>query len=537
MAEAERIYSNGQPGLAEMEPSQDLYETPADRLDAFVEHCLQPHGEWKEEVQDAWQRSEKFLRNHCFRDELLGDQEVRVLKVVKGGSSGKGTTLNHSSDVDMVPFLSCFSSFQDQALLRGSIISLIEEKLTHCSRSLAYNITLAPRRETTRVPRSLSFQVQARRSSEIIRVDVLPAFNALRNFCPDSKPPPEIYENLITTHGAPGEFSPSFTELQRHFVKSRPTKLKSLLRLVKHWYLQYVKRKYRKAAVPPKYALELLTIYAWEMGTNKNESFNLDEGFIAVMKLLRDYEDICIYWTKYYDFENEVVRIFIKKQLKECRPIILDPADPTNNLGRAKRWDLVAKEAIYCLKQDCCRTEDSSQAWHVQPARDVQVIVKHTGWEPWTLSVDPYSPIWKMKVEIKSTCRLQGQQRLSFQEPGGDRQLLSSRRTLADYGIFSKVNVRVLETFPPEIQVFVKDSSGHTKPYAIDPDNSIRDLKEKIEEAGGPCVEDQILRFQGRKLWNHRSLSDLQIEDCDTITLIRKDYNSPVVPVVWPFMM
>lgn len=83
--------------------------------------------------------------------------------------------------------------------------------------------------------------------------------------------------------------------------------------------LQYVKRKYRKAAVPPKYALELLTIYAWEMGTNKNESFNLDEGFIAVMKLLRDYEDICIYWTKYYDFENEVVRIFIKKQLKECR--------------------------------------------------------------------------------------------------------------------------------------------------------------------------------------------------------------------------
>nr|XP_044631685.1 2'-5'-oligoadenylate synthase-like protein 2 isoform X2 [Equus asinus] len=471
-----------------MEPSQDLYETPADRLDAFVEHCLQPHGEWKEEVQDAWQRSEKFLRNHCFRDELLGDQEVRVLKVVKGGSSGKGTTLNHSSDVDMVLFLSCFSSFQDQAMLRGFIISRIEEKLTHCSRSLAYNITLAPRRETTRVPRSLSFQVQARRSSEIIRVDVLPAFNALRNFCPDSKPPPEIYENLITTHGPPGEFSPSFTELQRHFVKSRPTKLKSLLRLVKHWYLQYVKRKYRKAAVPPKYALELLTIYAWEMGTNKNESFNLDEGFIAVMKLLRDYEDICIYWTKYYDFENEVVRIFIKKQLKECRPIILDPADPTNNLGREKRWDLVAKEAVYCLKQDCCRTEDSSQAWHVQ-------------------------------------------------EPGGDRQLLSSRRTLADYGIFSKVNVRVLETFPPEIQVFVKDSSGHTKPYAIDPDNSIRDLKEKIEEAGGPCVEDQILRFQGRKLWNHRSLSDLQIEDCDTITLIRKDYNSPVVPVVWPFTM
>lgn len=114
-----------------------------------------------------------------FKASCLRGSEAQHRCPPQGGSSGKGTTLNHSSDVDMVPFLSCFSSFQDQALLRGSIISLIEEKLTHCSRSLAYNITLAPRRETTRVPRSLSFQVQARRSSEIIRVDVLPAFNAL----------------------------------------------------------------------------------------------------------------------------------------------------------------------------------------------------------------------------------------------------------------------------------------------------------------------------------------------------------------------
>lgn len=71
--------------------------------------------------------------------------------------------------------------------------------------------------------------------------------------------------------------------------------------------------------MPPKYALELLTIYAWEMGTDESENFNLDEGFIAVMELLRDYEKICIYWTKYYDFQNEVVRNFIKQQLKEPR--------------------------------------------------------------------------------------------------------------------------------------------------------------------------------------------------------------------------
>nr|XP_035943212.1 2'-5'-oligoadenylate synthase-like protein 2 [Halichoerus grypus] len=175
------------------------------------------------------------------------------------------------------------------------------------------------RRETSRVPRSLSFQVQPRRNSEAIGVDVLPAYDALRHFCPDSKPSPEIYEDLITSGGTPGEFSPSFTELQRHFVKSRPVKLKDLLRLVKHWYLQYLKPKYRNTALPPKYALELLTIYAWEMGTDKSDNFNLGEGFRAVMELLIDYENICIYWTKYYDFQNKTVRIYLKQQLKECR--------------------------------------------------------------------------------------------------------------------------------------------------------------------------------------------------------------------------
>nr|XP_023415269.1 2'-5'-oligoadenylate synthase-like protein 2 [Loxodonta africana] len=494
-----------------MEHLQNLYETPADRLDAFVSHSLQPQGDWKEEVQDAWQRIERFLRDQCFRDELVLDQEVRVLKVVKGGSSGKGTTLNYSSDVDMVLFLSCFSSFQNLAQLRKDIIHFIQEKLDHRSRSLAYNISLVQPRERARAPRSLSFRVQSRKSSEAIWVDVLPAFNALGSFCPDTKPSPEVYEDLITSAGQPGEFSSSFTELQKHFVKSCPTKLKSLLRLVKHWYLQHLKPKYRKVQLPSKYALELLTIYAWEMGTDESENFDMDEGFVAVMKLLRDHEDICIYWTKYYDFQNEIVRNYLKQKLKECRPIILDPADPTNNLGKGKRWDLVAKEAVHCLRQPCCDIEDPGQGWHIQPARDVQVTVKKSGEEAQTLSVNPYSPIWKMKKEIKNMFFLNGHQRLSFQEPGGKRQPLSSQKTLADYGIFSKVGIRVLETFPPEIQIFVKEPSGQNRPYAVRPDGLIWHLKTNIEAAGGPCLEDQILKFQGRNLRNHLSLRDLQI--------------------------
>lgn len=55
----------------------------------------------------------------------------------------------------------------------------------------------------------------------------------------NKKPNPLIYTILIwecTSLGKDGEFSTCFTELQRNFLKQRPTKLKSLIRLVKHWY-------------------------------------------------------------------------------------------------------------------------------------------------------------------------------------------------------------------------------------------------------------------------------------------------------------
>ena len=57
----------------------------------------------------------------------------------------------------------------------------------------------------------------------------------------DYKPNPQIYVQLIQeceNLRREGEFSPCFTELQRAFLKERPAKLKSLIRLVKHWYQQ-----------------------------------------------------------------------------------------------------------------------------------------------------------------------------------------------------------------------------------------------------------------------------------------------------------
>lgn len=54
-----------------------------------------------------------------------------------------------------------------------------------------------------------------------------------------------------------------------------------------------------------------------------------------------------------------------------CRPIILDPADPTHNVAQGYRWDIVAQRASQCLKQDCCYDDRDAPV----PSWTVKVMV------------------------------------------------------------------------------------------------------------------------------------------------------------------
>lgn len=51
-----------------------------------------------------------------------------------------------------------------------------------------------------------------------------------------------------------------------------------------------------------------------------------------------------------------------------CRPVILDPADPTGNLGHNARWDLLAKEATVYASALCCVDRDGNpiKPWPVK---------------------------------------------------------------------------------------------------------------------------------------------------------------------------
>jgi 2'-5'-oligoadenylate synthetase len=79
-----------------------------------------------------------------------------------------------------------------------------------------------------------------------------------------------------------------------------------------------------KASLPPKYALELLTVYAWEQGSGTDD-FDIAEGFRTVLDLVIKYRQLCIFWTVNYNFEEEYMRKFLLTQIQKKRCLLSLP--------------------------------------------------------------------------------------------------------------------------------------------------------------------------------------------------------------------
>lgn len=103
----------------------------------------------------------------------------------QGGSAGKGTALQNNSDADVVLFLNCFSSYEQQKQQRRHILDLIERRLHTCKQTLTFTVNISePRyKGPNNTPRSLSLTLCSKRTSESIEVDILPAYDALGKGC------------------------------------------------------------------------------------------------------------------------------------------------------------------------------------------------------------------------------------------------------------------------------------------------------------------------------------------------------------------
>uniref|UniRef100_A0A8C6Y7F2 2'-5'-oligoadenylate synthetase 1 domain-containing protein n=1 Tax=Naja naja TaxID=35670 RepID=A0A8C6Y7F2_NAJNA len=320
------------------------------RLDYFCSQHLQPQEEFLQQASRAVDRICDFLKTRCFQD-----APQPGIKVLRGGSLGKGTSMkNGKTDLELLS-----KDTQTRNRIRRGSLRKIVRWFSECKENMSLELIFEKSKWSN--PRVLQFKLRSKKTEDFIDFDVLPAYDLnflLTGHYDGSMPNPQIYVDLIRT-GKSGEFSPCFTELQKDFIKDQPTKLKSLICLVKHWYNE-------EKSFPPKYALELLTVYAWEQGSGKTV-FNTAEGFRTVLWLIEHYKEIRIYWTEYYDFQNEIIKQYLQKQLCKTRPVILDPADPTANLGEAEGWDRLAEKARCYASMNCCQKRDGSvvEPWDV----------------------------------------------------------------------------------------------------------------------------------------------------------------------------
>lgn len=66
------------------------------------------------------------------------------------------------------------------------------------------------------------------------------------------------------------------------------------------------------------YALELLTVYAWEQGC-QDEDFDMAEGVRTVLRLIKQSSELCVYWIVNYGFDDVTVRNTLLCQLRSQR--------------------------------------------------------------------------------------------------------------------------------------------------------------------------------------------------------------------------
>lgn len=93
------------------------------------------------------------------------------------GAFGNGTAVRNNLEVELVAFLSCFHSFQQEAKHHQAILSLIWKKLL-CRQDLLA-LGLKDVEITQGDPEALVFTIETRRTAEPITVIIVPAYRAL----------------------------------------------------------------------------------------------------------------------------------------------------------------------------------------------------------------------------------------------------------------------------------------------------------------------------------------------------------------------